>query len=307
MFSEGPGLTETQRHWQRFAYPAIAGTVGAQSVLFAKCAVELIINTARHQGSMFVHYQSYLIVACMFGTIFLQIKWLNDGLIRFDTSYIVPVFVSFWIVLSVMSGMIFFKEHESMSWTQIWLFMLGVMCTVAGVILLSFRPIVTVQSRGTSAFDAFDSHSPRPRSRRASLDGLGSPFSPAVSTDREHLGLPNPPAHVGCTHDGLDGNGIGGGLVGADGVAHRRGKNTLAVPGSDNASVGVPHSSSSSSRSVSPRDRVSVPISMPISARSASSAIDSTSEEPSASVRREEEEEDEADRSDEEREKLIRR
>lgn len=193
--SEGEGLSELQRHWQRFAYPAIAGTIGAQSVLFAKCTVELIINTGRHQGNAFVHWETYLIMVCMFLTIFLQIKWLNDGLIRFDTSYIVPVFVSFWIVLSVMSGMIFFKEYTGMSWTQIWIFMLGVMFTVAGVILLSFRPIVATSSRGTNVFDAFDTHHSsappsRPRSRRASLDGIGSPFSPAVSTDREHLGLP---------------------------------------------------------------------------------------------------------------------
>jgi len=39
------------RALHRFAYPALSGTVGAQSVLFAKCVVELLANTARHWSS----------------------------------------------------------------------------------------------------------------------------------------------------------------------------------------------------------------------------------------------------------------
>ena len=31
-------------------------------------------------------------------------RWLNHGLIRFDSSYCIPVFTSFWILLSVASG-----------------------------------------------------------------------------------------------------------------------------------------------------------------------------------------------------------
>lgn len=51
----------------------------------------------------------------MFFTVFLQVRWLNEGLRRFDSSYIVPVFVSFWILLSVLSGMIFFSEYKGMT------------------------------------------------------------------------------------------------------------------------------------------------------------------------------------------------
>jgi len=61
---QGPELSITQRHWQRFAYPALAGTIGAQSVLFAKCSVELVLNTIRREGNLFLHYQSYLVFGC---------------------------------------------------------------------------------------------------------------------------------------------------------------------------------------------------------------------------------------------------
>jgi hypothetical protein len=40
----------------RFAYPSLAGVAGAQSVLFAKCTIELISNSTSN-GAMFLHYQ----------------------------------------------------------------------------------------------------------------------------------------------------------------------------------------------------------------------------------------------------------
>lgn len=129
------------RALQRFAYPAISGTIGAQSVLFAKCVVELVVGVIKKRGNAFVHFQPYLIIVAVCVTVFLQIKWLNDGLKRFDASYIVPVFVSFWIVLSVASGMIFYQEYVGMKPHQAALFSVGVILTIAGVALLSLRPI----------------------------------------------------------------------------------------------------------------------------------------------------------------------
>lgn len=121
----------------------VLGTIGAQSVLFAKCVVELVVGVIKKRGNAFVHFQPYLIILAVCACVFLQIKWLNDGLKRFDASYIVPVFVSFWIILSVASGMIFYQEYLGMKAHQIGLFALGVVLTIAGVALLSLRPIAT--------------------------------------------------------------------------------------------------------------------------------------------------------------------
>jgi uncharacterized membrane protein len=174
----------------RFAYPSLSGTVGAQSVLFAKAFVELLSNTVHHWGrfdeeefapvpiattalidmtatgvaggsnytdslpgsvavlptvlphlshNMFVHWQTYFIFAAMLGAIFAQIKYLNEGLKRFDASYAVPVFTSFWIILSVLSGMIFYREYAGMNTGQCLFFAFGVLVTVTGVITLGGR------------------------------------------------------------------------------------------------------------------------------------------------------------------------
>lgn len=89
--------------------------------------------------NMFVHWQTYFVFAAMIGSIFAQIKYLNDGLKRFDASYSVPVFTSFWIILSVLSGMIFYREYNGMTSAQCMFFALGVAITVTGVVLLGGR------------------------------------------------------------------------------------------------------------------------------------------------------------------------
>jgi hypothetical protein len=77
----------------RFAYAAIAGVIGAQSVLFAKCTAELLVSAFSGTGTFFLFYfETYLVLASLGATIFLQLRWLNHGLQLFDALYVVPVF-----------------------------------------------------------------------------------------------------------------------------------------------------------------------------------------------------------------------
>ena len=76
---------------------------------------------------------------------------------RFDALYVIPVFQSFWIVVSVISGMVFFGEYEDMSGEQIMLFAIGVGVTVFGVFYLSGRSIgfLPEVSVGVTVFGVF--------------------------------------------------------------------------------------------------------------------------------------------------------
>lgn len=125
----------------QFLYPCISGIIGAQSVLFAKCTVELLANSLTGSGFMFFYWKTYVVIAAMFSCVYFQIRWLNAGLKRFDVSYCVPVFQSFWICVSVVSGMIFYHEYVGMSADQAALFVFSVLVTIAGVVGLSQRNV----------------------------------------------------------------------------------------------------------------------------------------------------------------------
>jgi len=124
------------RTYQRFAYPSISGAAGAFSVLFAKCFIRLFENLV-HGENVFLLYQTYLVLIGLGASIFFQIRWLNDGLLRFDASYTVPVFTAFWILLSATSGLIFYREYSTMETNQMVYFGLGIAITVFCVVALS--------------------------------------------------------------------------------------------------------------------------------------------------------------------------
>lgn len=114
----------------RFGYGALAGIVGAQSVLFAKATSSLFHGNNWHALEQ---VRTYLLLSGLFLTIFLQIKWQNDGLRDFDALVIIPIFQAFWIGTSVVGGMIVYKESQDMEWYQLAMFGVGICVTLLGV------------------------------------------------------------------------------------------------------------------------------------------------------------------------------
>ena len=128
------------RKHTRFCYAALAGIVGAQSVLAAKCVGTMVVDSLKGH-SMFLQLESWLILALLALTITFQIHYLNEGLRLFASSYVIPIYQSFWILGSVTAGMIFFGEYKGVmdQWSTAVGFPTGVLVVVAGVYVLSQR------------------------------------------------------------------------------------------------------------------------------------------------------------------------
>ena len=103
----------------RFSYAAVSGIVGSQSILFAKTSVELVMDTANGGHLFLLDPVAYVILLSMGGTVTLQIYWLNCGLARWDALYNVPVFQSFWILVSVIGGGVFYREFQGFDALQV--------------------------------------------------------------------------------------------------------------------------------------------------------------------------------------------
>jgi len=61
---------------------------------------------------------------------------IAHALCRFNALLIVPVYQSFWIMFSVLGGMIYFEEYRSLNPVQTGFFIVGMVITYAGVIYL---------------------------------------------------------------------------------------------------------------------------------------------------------------------------
>ena len=124
-----------------FVYAAVAGIFGAQSVLMAKMAGELIVeaisSTGGSSNSPFENPHSYVIIAIMLTTILLQTHFLNLGLRKFDALVIFPIFQVFWIVFGVVGGIIFFKEVSNFHSTKALVFVCAILMILIGVYFLA--------------------------------------------------------------------------------------------------------------------------------------------------------------------------
>lgn len=119
-----------------FIYASFAGTAGAQSIMFAKGALEMGYSAVTGKSSVW-----YLFL-CLppFGLcLWCQVHYLNQALKLFDALYVVPVYQIFWIVMGILSGLIFYQEYRNLDPVSSWMFSVGCVITLVGVITLSRR------------------------------------------------------------------------------------------------------------------------------------------------------------------------
>jgi len=123
-------------------YGGIAGTFGGQSVLLAKSTVELIKTALWGNGTtdVFSHHEVYIMVGGMVTCLFCQITTLNGGLKRFDALVMIPVYQSFWILTSILGGVMYFEEYTSMTYSQTFMFTVGGGITLYGIFYLLAGP-----------------------------------------------------------------------------------------------------------------------------------------------------------------------
>eukprot|EP01138_Halocafeteria_seosinensis_P003144 gb/GECG01003216.1/.p1 GENE.gb/GECG01003216.1/~~gb/GECG01003216.1/.p1 ORF type:complete len:184 (+),score=12.07 gb/GECG01003216.1/:1-552(+) len=101
-----------------------------------------------------------LIIFAMCFSLFCQVTYLNKGLHVFNALLTVPVYQSFWIVSSVLGGLVYFKEWGYMSKTEVYCFLLGLSVTISGIVYLlrarstskSTDQVVSREGRSDSAY-----------------------------------------------------------------------------------------------------------------------------------------------------------
>lgn len=121
-----------------FSLCAFSGIAGAQSVLFGKMVSELIVTSITDENQMF-HLLPYVFIVCMFIFVCTQIHFQAIALKFFDALYVVPVFQCFFVCVSTLGGVCFFKELDTFSAVQAAVFPIGLIITLSGVLLLSSR------------------------------------------------------------------------------------------------------------------------------------------------------------------------
>ncbi|DAZ93263.1 TPA: hypothetical protein N0F65_003668 [Lagenidium giganteum] len=117
-------------------WAAISGTIGAQSVLLAKCVAEMI-SSSLTGDNQFKYFGTYVLVGGMVMTLLTQTHTLNMATMTGDTMSAYPVFQAFWITFSNISGVVFFQQTHNFTSTQWMMFPMAIACVFIGIYLVS--------------------------------------------------------------------------------------------------------------------------------------------------------------------------
>lgn len=117
-------------------WAAISGTIGAQSMLLAKCVAEMISSTIQGDNQ-FVYFGTYVIVGAMVATLLSQTHTMNRAIESGDTMSAYPVFQAFWISMSNISGIVFFQQTSEFTSTQWTLFPTAIVFVILGMTLIA--------------------------------------------------------------------------------------------------------------------------------------------------------------------------
>jgi len=121
-----------------FLYASTGGIAGSLSVTFAKAFVELIKSSVEGKNE-FCSPGPYVVTVFLICFSIFQVHYLNKGLELFDALYIVPIYQTFWIIGNVIAGIVYFQEWKEFTGTEIIMFPVGILVTLAGVAVLSAR------------------------------------------------------------------------------------------------------------------------------------------------------------------------
>lgn len=122
----------------RFTYPVLAGSIGGNTAIYAKASVELIKTTIRGENQ-FIYLGTYVMLALVLLCVTGQLYFLNSGLARYESLFVVPVYQVMWMSSTILGALFFFQEIRHLSASHILCFVLGVAISVFGILLHSTR------------------------------------------------------------------------------------------------------------------------------------------------------------------------
>lgn len=144
--------SQLRRTLHMIGYAGLAGSMGGQSLLFAKSNVELI-KSWMVGNNPWSFWQTYVLFGSLAICLAVQIHFLNSGLRLYDALSMVPVYQAYWIIMGVLGGLVYFEEILSFTAAEGSMFAFGVLLAVLGIIILSQRKQTTRKESMESTVD----------------------------------------------------------------------------------------------------------------------------------------------------------
>jgi len=136
--------------WLPICYATFSALIGTQSVLFGK-SMSLLLRTTLSGDSQAGNWYTWVVVVLFLCTAAFWMIRFNKALRLFPVSIIMPVLQVGWVILSMVSGSVYFQETADMGTVEKIMFGVGTVILIAGVWLITTSSASSNRSRTNSA------------------------------------------------------------------------------------------------------------------------------------------------------------
>lgn len=227
--------------FHRVSYGMLSGVMGAQVMLLGKFIGELIAITLSGNTGTLTTPATYLIVIALAGAVVGQIHFVNEGELRFQSLYVLPVFQATWTLFSVVGGLVVFDEWDSMGTgaaarKRRALFALAILLTLFAMYYLMNTPALPEdRKRAAACFDKLLG-SPPHEDDEDEAAGAGRRRGSSASTGG---GSPGAAAGSGSGGSFSKGSSAASGLAGSEARERGKGASSSSSKGSGSTGGGV--------------------------------------------------------------------
>lgn len=146
-------LTAQELRTLKLTYPLLIGLVATWTVLFVKCAGELIAAALgpTGDGSVLRQPAAYALVAGLALSLPTQLTLLNRALAHFEALWVIPALQCFWSLSSITMGAIFFDEFDAYRPWMFGSFFGGVVLSLSGIGLVASSEMTSEHLDGPDA------------------------------------------------------------------------------------------------------------------------------------------------------------
>lgn len=132
--------SEKFRFVKGLLYGVASGMLSAHSLLLAKSAVEIILNSiVKKNYNSLQNFKSWVIISSFFILAITQLVFLNKGLKNISTSILYPLVFCIYNITNIINGLVFYDQLKVLSKSQSFMIILGTFLVLLGVFALSWR------------------------------------------------------------------------------------------------------------------------------------------------------------------------
>ncbi len=142
--------------WLPIFYTLFSAVIGTQSVLYGK-SMSLLLRTSLSGDNQADQWYTWLVVILFMSCACFWVVRFNKGLKMFPVSIIMPTLQVGWILLSMISGSLYFQEIQAMTLLEKIMFGVGTAILITGVYLITTS---TKDSKVQTKFSVMDLYSP---------------------------------------------------------------------------------------------------------------------------------------------------